>query len=201
MTVKVMTARVMKERRPKVSTAWRLASLKRVYKYMILAALGLIVCVCAYFTPVFILFFAGGNGLEDEDFYKHQDDFNRVTNFLKTFAEQNQQEDYICLGVNGGTLDTIRLSWNGERLELDEKVRESLLAIDRVFSSKKCFLDTIRIRSNNIVFDTIDGQYSLVYTIDDKPPSRIDAVTSLEYNVKKIEAHWYHKIPKKKWFN
>ncbi|MCL1790240.1 MAG: hypothetical protein FWG40_02600 [Peptococcaceae bacterium] len=116
--------------------------------------------------------------------------------------------------VNGGTVEDMKLTWASDeratwdiearangRLELDKKIRESLVTIDQLFKSRNLCLDVIRICNNTITFDTIDGQYSLVYTFDNKPPDKKDVAINQKYNVDKIEGHWYHKVPKKKWFS
>lgn len=177
--------------------------MKNIKKYIIIfVAFSLILCTAAYAVPMGIMMLSRGYALDDEDFYNHQEDFDVAIDFLKEFIGKNMknpQEEYICLGVYCVVADTIVLAGDDGRLEMDEKTCESLTAIDRLFSSRNCCLDAIRIKNNSISFDTIDGQYSIVYSLHKDPPSKVDIGTKEKYRIDKIEEGWYHRMPKIKW--
>jgi len=134
--------------------------------------------------------------LEDEDFQMYQKDFEIVAKFLESFAEKHVKEKYICLIVGGGTVDAMYLSWTadyGGRLELEKNIIESLVAINQIFYQNNCYLDAIRIRDNCIFFDTVDGQYSLVYGMNKNSPAKVDATTKQKFEVERIKPEWYHR--------
>jgi hypothetical protein len=134
--------------------------------------------------------------ISDEDYYHYQHVFDLAIDFLKDLTNVHSHEDYICLDVYSDETDNIFLSWNGERIELNDEVQKSLNKIYVVFSAKRCTLDAIRIQNNSISFDSANGQYSLIHYINNEiQPSTIkDTATNQIFDLKKIESHWYHKV-------
>ena len=137
---------------------------------------------------------------QDESLKNHIDSYNTVVKYLQTVIEENSMESYICLGIDGLTKEDIMLSFatkDGELLEMNEEVANSLAIIKEAFSDLGYQLDAIRIKDGYISFDTIDGQYSLVYALDETAnANRIRQGESNTYIQKASVDHWYHKISK-----
>jgi hypothetical protein len=174
-------------------------SMKNVQKYLLLFAF-VISCISICFFPILLLSL-GKDGLSDKDFYENKSDLINIVEFIYAYENQIYDEDNICFGVDSNATSGIILtkyseSLSSTRVELDETTRESLLFIKDLFDSKKCFLDRIRISNDYITFETLDGQYTLVYSINKKRPDKTDSETNMKFKVTRIDDHWFHKYRK-----
>lgn len=136
---------------------------------------------------------------QDESLKNNIDSYNTIVKYLQTVIEENSMESYICLGVDGYTKEDIILSFaskDGELLEMNEEVANALAIIKEAFSALGYKLDTIRIKDGYISFDTIDGQYSLVYALDETININSISHGDSNSNFKKAQDNWYHKISK-----
>lgn len=135
--------------------------------------------------------------IADSSLKSNIDSYNIVTNYLITVIEENSTDDYICLGIDGYTKEDISLSFasrNGEILEINEDVANALSIIKSAFSDMGYKLDTIRIEDGCISFDTIDGQYSLVLTLNETTNINSISEEDTDVSIKKAQDNWYHKF-------
>ena len=176
----------------------------------LLITLCVLVTLLSFSSPIMLLLVVDSRSqLENEDFYAYESDFKNIADFLVSFAEEHPEENYIIIGFNGSTIEKLSIHWSivgdddidnvHHKFEFSKDIAESLLNISEVFSSKGCMLDAIRIRENGISFDDF-GPYSLVYAIDGVPPKKIDTLRNERVKLKRIEKHWYHRLPKRTWW-
>jgi len=122
--------------------------------------------------------------------------YNVVIEYLRDVINDNHKDSYICIGIDGYTKDDVILSLaskDGEILETGEEVDSALAIIKAAFSDMGYTLDAIRIKDGCISFDTIDGQYSLIFALD--KTANIGSVRwgDSDTNIKKARDNWYHK--------
>ena len=101
-------------------------------------------------------------------------------------------DDYTVLDIETTSLD----SYYGEILEISEDVANALSIIKSAFSDMGYKLDTIKIKDGYISFDTIDGQYSLMFALDEA--TSINSIDNKDEKVTaaKAQDNWYHKMSK-----
>lgn len=138
--------------------------------------------------------------MADSSLKSNIDSYNIVIKYLITIIEENPTDNYICLGIDGYTKEDIVLSFasrNGEILEISEDVANALSIIKSAFSDMGYKLDTIKIKDGYISFDTIDGQYSLMFALDEA--TSINSIDNKDEKVTaaKAQDNWYHKMSKK----
>lgn len=145
-------------------------------------------------------FFNNSLNIDDEnmELNSNWESYNTVIKYLITLIEDNPDREYISLGVDRHSKENIIL-WDatddGNILDITEEVSQALSDIEQSFSKLDYFFDAIRIENGIISFDTIDGQYSLIYKIDnnvdlDKEYEKEDSIVIIESN----KDNWYHKI-------
>ena len=135
---------------------------------------------------------------ENTELDNNFDSYNIIIKYLITLIENYPERDHICLGVDGGSKESIVLSDtsdDGGVLNITEEVSQALYDIDESFSKLGYIFDAIRIKNGIISFDTIDGVYSLIYKIDDnadvkKEYEKEDSIVIIESN----RDNWYHKV-------
>lgn len=137
--------------------------------------------------------------MADSSLKSNIDSYNIVIKYLITIIEENPTDNYICLGIDGYTKEDIVLSFasrNGEILEISEDVANALSIIKSAFSDMGYKLDTIKIKDGYISFDTIDGQYSLMFALDEA--TSINSIDNKDEKVTaaKAQDNWYHKMSK-----
>ena len=99
------------------------------------------------------------------------------------------------MGVDGIDESNIRLSiasQDGKLLGITNDVKTSLISIQNSFDNMGYDLDTIRAKNNTIAFESIDGQYSVVYLLDDGVKTTSETTT--DSNLIKFKDNWYHKV-------
>jgi len=134
--------------------------------------------------------------INDEEFAEIKDDLDVLMDFLKGYADKNKNRESIVLIIGYVTSDTMYMSptHRDGRLKLDENIHKSLLAISEMFINNSYSCEFIAIENNFIVFHTIDGQYSLVYSIDGKKPDNKCHISGDKLNVIHIEGNYYHRV-------
>lgn len=137
--------------------------------------------------------------IADSSLKSNIDSYNIVIKYLVAIIEDNSTDDYICLGIDGYTKEDIVLSFasrNGETLEINEDVANALSMIKSAFSDMGYKLDAIRIKEGLISFDTIDGQYSLLFALEETANTNNIATEDTNVSIKKAQDNWYHKMSK-----
>lgn len=135
---------------------------------------------------------------EDEKLSDNFDSYNIIVKYLIQLMKNNPDKEKICLGVDIYSKEDIRL-WDaaddGGVLDITQEVGQALIDIEEAFSKLGYCFDAIRIKDGAISFDTVDGQYSLIYKLDDNVDlnekyKNDDSVTIIESN----KDNWYHKF-------
>lgn len=132
---------------------------------------------------------------ESKEFELIEHEYNTIVNYIKSILSDHTSNGYICLGVDGVDESNIRLSiasQDGKLLDITKDVKISLLSIQKSFNNMGYDLDTIRVKDNTIAFESIDGQYSLVYLLNDGVKTATETTT--ESNLVKFKDNWYHKV-------
>ncbi len=132
---------------------------------------------------------------ETKEFELIEHEYNMIVDYIKTILSYHASNGYICLGVDGIDESNIRLSiasQDGKLLEITNEVKTSLLSIQKSFDNMGYDLDTIRVKNNTIAFESIDGQYSLVYLLNDGVKTANETTT--DSSLVKFKDNWYHKV-------
>ena len=134
--------------------------------------------------------------IQNANLNKNINSYNVVIKYLRDVINDNHKDSYICIGIDGYTKDDVILSLaskDGEILETGEEVDSALAIIKAAFSDMGYTLDAIRIKDGCISFDTIDGQYSLIFALD--KTANIGSIRwgDSDTNIKKAQDNWYHK--------
>jgi len=130
--------------------------------------------------------------INKDEFDEVKPDLDVFIDFLKGYAEKNKNSENIIL-LLGGDIEYTFLTRRGRHLKLDDNTHESLLNIRKMFLGKYSWV-TIEINSDFIIFQTIDGQYNLIYSIDGEAPAKKCPETERNYIITKIEDNWYHRV-------
>lgn len=79
--------------------------------------------------------------------------------------------------------------------ELDESIYQSIQKIEESFYDLGYQFWTIRISNNTICFDTVSGEYDIIYSIDGISPKEkgMDTDGDYQYISSKIMDNWYHR--------
>lgn len=132
---------------------------------------------------------------ESKEFELITQDYETLVDFIKSILSEYSLNGYICLGVDGTNKNDIRLSvasQNGELLKITDNIKTSLISIQNSFDNMGYDLDTIRVSNNTIAFESIDGQYSLVYLLNDDIKTANE--TTADSSLVKFKDNWYHKV-------
>jgi hypothetical protein len=139
--------------------------------------------------------------VSNEDFNAHYDDFLTVAQVAKKYVNEAERTDNrsILLGYDQKSqnyyLDYIIIGSNSERIELSEQEQKSLNSITQAFKCKDAQLENLRIFANRISFETDNGQYTLVYSMDDSKPTFLNLPgKDPEFYVRKIRENWYNVV-------
>lgn len=138
--------------------------------------------------------------IENDMFAKYQNDFLSITKIAHNNVDLDSDFNFLTFGVDYETKELYLYSFQSKsRISLTERESKSLIDVDNAFPDKDTQLDNIRVYPNYVYFNTINGQYSLVYSANDSEPTFIYLNSHEEKNifVKKICENWYHvvKIP------
>lgn len=132
---------------------------------------------------------------ETKEFESIEHEYNMIVDYIKSILSDHASNGYICLGVDGIDESNIRLSiasQDGKLLGITNDVKTSLISIQNSFDNMGYDLDTIRVSNNTIAFESIDGQYSLVYLLNDDIKTANE--TTANSSLVKFKDNWYHKV-------
>jgi len=149
-------------------------------KYIFAACIYLVVAFALVIVSekIFIIgtwvFAEKSTGLEKGYFNQIKDDYEDVVKYLITSVmAEYPDEEYICLGFEGTNVNDIELYIITDALEnniflkFDDEIAQSLVNINDSFIKMGYSIDAIRIENGVISFTSIDGVYSLTYTLDE----------------------------------
>lgn len=133
----------------------------------------------------------------NKELNNNYDSYNIITNYIITIVDNNPERERICFGVDGYTKENIIL-WDaaddGDILNITDNVLFALLNIKQSFSKMGYQFNSIRMESGRILFDTIDGQYALIYNIDNLALSN-EEKDDTRIIVESTKENWYHSFP------
>jgi len=136
------------------------------------------------------------NIINDENFDAYKDDFLIVAEIALKNVDIEKEYNFLVYDVDYYTKERCLYSYQQEkRIELTEKEFKSVNSIRYAFTVKDAQLEIIRVYGNRVLFCTNNGQYSVVYSLDDSVPTYVNAPEEI-YDVftKKICAKWYHVV-------
>lgn len=127
----------------------------------------------------------------------NSENYNIIIKYIISIVNNNPEREHICLGVDGYNKEDIIL-WDaaddGEILNITDDVSYALSHIKQSFSKMGYQFDAIRVESGRILFDTIDGQYALIYNIDNLALSN-EEKDDTRIIVESTKENWYHSFP------
>jgi hypothetical protein len=129
-----------------------------------------------------------------EDFDLYYDDFQTIADVAKRYEDGNDQprSNFLLSGYANGV---DYLSDHGHRIELSDQELKSLINLQKAFKCKDANFIGIRLHGNRIAFETNNGHYTLVYSIDDSEPTYVNSPEeNWEIYVTKIRNNWYHVV-------
>ncbi len=172
-----------------------------------------VLAACIYLVVAFALVVVGGKlfivvtwtitekstGFEKGYFNQVKDDYEDVVKYLITsVVAEYPDEEYICLGFEGTNVNDIELYIITDALEnniflkFDDEIAQSLANINDSFIKMGYSIDAIRIKNGVISFTTIDGVYSLTYTLDeDSDYAKIQSKQSYG-ETEELQGKWRH---------
>lgn len=140
----------------------------------------------------------GGFQEECDNFDEIKMDCEIVVQSIKEYIENEHCEQPLCITVNEKGNKTILCGLDDEYndVEVDISVYESMRRIENSFLERGYSFSIIRIAEDTICFNTEDGRYSLMYTLDEKTPQDkgLDKVRNRQYVITHINGSWYHSI-------
>ncbi len=137
---------------------------------------------------------------EKDNFDAIQLDCENVVQNIETYIEYNQCEQPFCVSVYKEDNKTILMGWDVDKeyamLTLDISVYESFLSIEEYFSEKGYLFSIIRVAEDTICFNTENGRYSLMYTLDGISPKDkgLDVIRNRQYDITQISGNWYYSV-------
>jgi flagellar biosynthesis regulator FlaF len=142
-----------------------------------------------------------GNCVKNEDFNARYEDFLTVAQVAEKYIDEAEKTGNRCLLLEYDqqskkyNLYYLIIGSKNERVELSNQEQKSLSSVDEAFKSKDARLDGLRVFKNRISFETDNGQYTLVYSIDDSKPTFLNLPgKDPNFYVRKIRDHWYHVV-------
>lgn len=138
---------------------------------------------------------------EKGQFNSLQDDYDAVVKYLiTTVIADHPDEEYICLGLEGSSIEDVLLYIITDTLEdniymkLSNEIAQSLVNINDSFINMGYSIDAIRIKSGIISFTSIDGVYSLTYEIDKKTDFKKIRGKEPYSDSENLKGKWKHSI-------
>lgn len=139
--------------------------------------------------------------VSDKDFNAHYDDFLAVAQVAEKYNDEAEKTGNRCIMVDydqqsmNNHLDYLTNGYKSVRVDLSGQEQKSLNSITKAFKCKDAKLDMLRIFKNRISFETDNGQYTLVYSINDSKPTFLNLPEKKEnYYVRKIKKCWYNVV-------
>ncbi len=131
-----------------------------------------------------------------QDFNTYKDDFEVVAEIAMKNVNSEEKYNFVDCTFDRETQTYFLYNYQDKgRIELTEKELESVSNIKDAFTNKDAKLDTIRVHKNRVSFCTNNGQYAVVYSLDDSIPTYVNGPEE-KHNVftKKICDKWYHVV-------
>ena len=126
-----------------------------------------------------------------------KNDYEVLVNVISSdYDSQTHNGKCYLVGLDSATLYPTS---EDSPLQLNKYQKESLERIYNSLSDMEYYLDGIRVVSSTVCFDTIDGRYILMYSMDGVSP-KTKCFSSMEvddYVVKKIDDNWYQCFKKR----
>lgn len=128
------------------------------------------------------------------DFGTYEADFQTVVNAVNSYAGDFETDLKMTFLVER-MVDNTALYFEGNKLKLDESEQSALEHIREAFSDSDAPLESIRVYPGRISFHISNGQYALVYTLDDSKPTFVNTPDETQTVLtKKIQKNWYHVV-------
>ena len=180
--------------------------MKKITKNLIKIPIIVILCISSILASVYsvpiLMWLAAPYQLKDEDFYSHEIEFKMVAQFLTEFTNEHPDEEEMLLFIHENSQGFSELNWfaegNNTDIVIDENIAESLGKIKQLFNENaRVAFGWIIVRDAYVYF-VGEFEYALAYSPDGSRPPKINPETQKkEYRFKKIEKHWYHRLPKR----
>lgn len=121
--------------------------------------------------------------------------YNTIVDLLIKVIDDHPEKERMVLSFNINE-DETKLWIIGEengQLNIAYETAQALQDIKASFDNQGYYLDAIRVQKGTISFDTIDGQYSLIYKLDED--TELNDVFKLDEGmafIKSSNRKWYH---------
>lgn len=130
-------------------------------------------------------------------FKESAESYNILVEYLLDLIDIDSEKQYI-FGINNkeGNLRLYKNELSVEYLDLDETVKSALTDVyNFLYDNTGYSVECIRIKEEKIMFDVIDGTFSIIYFIDNeqipKDVCKGNYHTETDYHLEKLKGNWY----------